>query len=108
MSPPDGNNGNGKVYADLTILTPNLSNLFTGFNPCDLVRNAPMLLDGLDGLLGTIQSGLANNVLNRTLPFVGDKLSQAANLTTVLVGIAALTGWGRRAYLRRKTRRTRA
>ena len=53
-----GNSGSGKVYADLTILTPNLANLFTGFNPCDLVKNAPMLLDGLDGLLGTIQNGL--------------------------------------------------
>ncbi|NOS70945.1 MAG: LEPR-XLL domain-containing protein [Verrucomicrobia bacterium] len=74
-----GNTGAGKVYADLTILTPNLANLLSGFNPCDLVKNAPMLLDGLDALLGTIQNGLANNVLNKVLPLVGNKLSQAAD-----------------------------
>lgn len=74
-----GNNGAGKVYADLTILAPDVASLFTGFNPCDLVTNAPMLLDGLDGLLATIQDGLANNVLNKTLPLVGNKLGQAAD-----------------------------
>ena len=35
-------------------------------------------------------------------------LSHAENLTTVLVGVAALLGWGRRTYVRRKARRTRA
>lgn len=78
-SGPDGITGSGRVYADLTIVTPDLAGLFNGFDPCDLVTNASMLLDGLDGLLGTIQDGLANNVLNQVLPMVGNRLGNAAN-----------------------------
>ncbi|MBI2924677.1 MAG: carboxypeptidase regulatory-like domain-containing protein, partial [Verrucomicrobia bacterium] len=73
------NTGNGAVYADLTIITPDLAGLFDDFNPCDLIRNAPLLLDGLDALLGTIQDALSSEVLNRDLPLVGDKLNDAAN-----------------------------
>ena len=74
-----GNTGTGKVYADLTILTPDIASLFDDFNPCDLITNSPILLDGLDALLGTIQDALSNEVLNKNLPLVGDKLSDAAN-----------------------------
>ena len=74
-----GNTGAGKVYADLTILTPDIASLFDDFNPCDLITNSPILLDGLDALLGTIQDALSNEVLNKNLPLVGDKLSDAAN-----------------------------
>ncbi len=74
-----GNTGAGKVYADLTIVTPDISSLLSSFNACDLIRNAPLLLDGLDALLGTIQDALSNEVFNRNLPLVGDKLNDAAN-----------------------------
>ena len=73
------NSGAGKVYVPVTILTPDIASLFDDFNACDAIRNAPILLDGLDALLGTIQDGLSNGVLNRNLPLVGDKLMEAAN-----------------------------
>lgn len=76
---PAGDTGpsNGKVYSNITILTPDLGSLLHGFDACTAIRNTPILLDGLDALLGTIQDALANKVLNRNLPLVGSKLMEA-------------------------------
>lgn len=73
--------GGAKISAAcLVIQAPDLNDLFGQFNPCDLVTNAPLLLDGLDILLGAIQNALDSEVLNRRLPLVGDQLSKAANV----------------------------
>ncbi len=72
----DSGPGNGKVYSNVTILTPDLGSLLHGFDACTAIRNTPVLLDGLDALLGTIQDALTNKVLNRNLPLVGSKLME--------------------------------
>ncbi len=74
-------NGGPKISATcLVVQTPDLNDLFGAFNPCDLIANSPLLLDGLDILLGAIQDALDSEVLNRKLPLVGDQLSKAANV----------------------------
>jgi Ca2+-binding RTX toxin-like protein len=73
------NNGSGRVYSTVTIITPDLAGLFDDFNVCDVITNAPLLLDGLDALLATIEDALSNKVLNRNLPLVGAKLMEAAD-----------------------------
>lgn len=90
--------GNGDGFADnsLALLVPNLSqllqgnatgvrfaapdiaSLFRALDVCEMIRKTPVLLDGLDELLGSIENGLRTRVLNQNLPLVGDKLASAA------------------------------
>ncbi|MBI1840204.1 MAG: N-acetylmuramoyl-L-alanine amidase, partial [Verrucomicrobia bacterium] len=63
----------------LTIQTPDITSLFSSFNPCDLFTNSTMLVDGLDALLATIQGALDSEVFNHDLPVVGRSLSKAGN-----------------------------
>jgi Ca2+-binding RTX toxin-like protein len=58
---------------------PDIASLFNSLDVCAIIQTTPVLLDGLDELLGKIESGLRNQVLNTNLPLVGDKLSAAAN-----------------------------
>ena len=74
------NDGTGKVCASVSITTPDLASLLTGFNVCDLINNSGILLDGLDVLLGVIEDGLTSEVLSRNLPLVGGGLAKAGNL----------------------------
>ncbi|MFO1501735.1 MAG: hypothetical protein U1G07_25725 [Verrucomicrobiota bacterium] len=67
------------VVTPVRIVTPDFASLFGGINVCDLITNAPILLDGLDALLGTIQQALAASVFANKLPLVGDKLGDAAD-----------------------------
>ena len=64
----------------IEIKAPDINDLFGQFNACDLITNSPLLLDGLDALLGVIQDGLDSEVLNRDLPLIGKQLSKAANV----------------------------
>lgn len=73
------NNGAGKVCASVDLSLPDFGSILSGFNACDLVTNAPLLLDGLDTILGIIQSGLQSEVLSRNMPLVGAQLSKAGN-----------------------------
>ncbi|MCC6232526.1 MAG: M10 family metallopeptidase C-terminal domain-containing protein, partial [Verrucomicrobiales bacterium] len=68
-----------KLGSPVRIATPDLVGLLRDFNVCDLVTNASVLLDGLDMLLGVIQDGLQNEVLNWNLPLVGDDLARAGD-----------------------------
>lgn len=58
--------------------TPDLSGLFNELNLCDLVRNSPILVDGLDALLGTVQDALGTT-FSRNLPLVGSQFGRAAD-----------------------------
>ncbi len=70
--------GAGTVCGAVQIKTPDFANIFSSFNPCDLITNLPLLLDGLDAVLGIVQSALESEVFDRDLPIVGDKLGDAA------------------------------
>ena len=58
---------------------PDIASLFNSLDVCQIIRSTPVLLDGLDELLGKIEDGLRSQVLNTNLPLVGDKLGAAAN-----------------------------
>ena len=47
----------------------------SGIGLRDVISNPAMLVDGVDLLLGTIQSGLESEFASRTLPLIGDSLS---------------------------------
>lgn len=70
---------NGVAVTPVRIVTPDFASLFSSLNVCDLITNAPLLLDGLDALLGTIQEALSSSVFSHKLPLVGDKLGDAAD-----------------------------
>ena len=63
----------------ITIITPDITGLFDDLNVCDLITNPTLLLDGLDALLGTIESGLGNEFVRNNLPLVGPQLGKAAD-----------------------------
>ena len=67
----------GDVSA-VVLRAPDLASLFNDLNLCDLIKNSPVLLDGLDALLGTLQDSLGST-FSRNLPLVGDQLGKAAN-----------------------------
>ncbi|MCC6231526.1 MAG: hypothetical protein IT580_02725, partial [Verrucomicrobiales bacterium] len=62
----------------VVLRAPDIASLFDDINLCDLITNAPMLLDGLDALLGTLQDGLGST-FSRNLPIIGDQLGGAAD-----------------------------
>lgn len=62
----------------VVLRAPDLSSLFDNINLCDLITNSPILLDGLDALLGTVQDALGST-FGRNLPLVGDQLGKAAD-----------------------------
>ena len=70
---------NNLMVTPVRIVTPDFASLFGTLNVCDLITNAPILLDGLDALLGTIQEALSASVFSSKLPLVGDKLGNAAD-----------------------------
>ncbi|MBL9139058.1 MAG: M10 family metallopeptidase C-terminal domain-containing protein [Verrucomicrobiales bacterium] len=62
----------------VVLRAPDLSSLFDNINLCDLITNSPILLDGLDALLGTVQDALGST-FGRNLPLVGGQLGKAAD-----------------------------
>lgn len=60
------------------VTTPEIGNLFDDFNACDLITNSGLFLDGLDAVLGSIESALGGEVFDADLPLVGRSLSKAA------------------------------
>ncbi|MBI1841426.1 MAG: hypothetical protein HYR88_11325, partial [Verrucomicrobia bacterium] len=69
----------GGNAAGVRFAAPDIASLFQSLNVCQIIRSSPVLLDGLDALLGAIEDGLRSKVLNQNLPLVGDKLASAAN-----------------------------
>ena len=62
------------------VSTPDFGALFNNLDFCDLITSASgPLLEGLDKLLGSIQDGLDQIVLNTRLPLIGDGLAKAAD-----------------------------
>ncbi|MEZ5303796.1 MAG: LEPR-XLL domain-containing protein [Verrucomicrobiales bacterium] len=75
---PAGNTGAGK-WQKITIITPDFSQAISGIDLCDLLdHGAPLLVDGLDKLLGTIQEGMEEVALSDSLPLIGDGLKDVA------------------------------
>ncbi|MEW6159625.1 MAG: hypothetical protein AB1813_19525, partial [Verrucomicrobiota bacterium] len=63
----------------VTIATPDLASLVANVDFCSVLENAGLLLDGLDGLLGSIEDGLRELVESNALPMLGDGFADAAN-----------------------------
>ncbi|MEL6105088.1 MAG: dockerin type I domain-containing protein, partial [Planctomycetota bacterium] len=61
---------------DVTIRAPDINTLIEDFDPLD--QGIRVLADGLDALLQKIETLLREEVLNRNLPMVGDRLEAAA------------------------------
>ena len=61
----------------LTLAAPDLDSLLEDFDPVD--QGLRVLAEGLEALLERIETLLRQQVLNRNLPMVGDRLEQAAN-----------------------------
>jgi Ca2+-binding RTX toxin-like protein len=71
------NEGTGTLQ-NVLLVTPDLSSLFDGINICDLATSGPLLLDGLDLLLGLIEDGLGSE-FSEGLPLVGKGFGNAAD-----------------------------
>ena len=78
---PGSDTGLGTVTtARVFVQTPDFSTLFSNIDFGDLLfSQTGILLDGLDKLLGSIEDGLNQLVLNTRLPLIGSGLTKAAD-----------------------------
>lgn len=79
LSIPSLSNFFAGASGSVVVITPHLDTLIGSIDFCTLLQNSGLLLDGLDELLGRIESGLDTVAFSGNFPLVGDKLSQGAN-----------------------------
>jgi 6-phosphogluconolactonase (cycloisomerase 2 family) len=67
-----------KTPGSVSITTPDLGSLLSGLNVLGLLNNPAVLVNGLDTLLGTLQTTLNSQVVGQSFPVVGTHLQDGA------------------------------
>jgi 6-phosphogluconolactonase (cycloisomerase 2 family) len=68
----------------VTIQSPSFASAFSGLNALSLLNNPAVFLNGLDSLLGTVQSTLNGQVLSQSFPIIGTHLQDGAQFIQTL------------------------
>jgi hypothetical protein len=70
------------------ITTPDLTNLFGNLSVLGLLQNPSVFLNGITGILTTLQGGLNSQIFSVNLPLLGNDLQKAATFLSGLVSDA--------------------
>ena len=70
------------------ITTPDLTNLFGSLSVLGLLQNPSLFVNGIEGVLSGLQTGLNSKVFSVNLPLLGNDLQKAAHFLSDLVSQA--------------------
>jgi 6-phosphogluconolactonase (cycloisomerase 2 family) len=86
-----------RTPGSVTITPPPFAQAFSGLNALAILNNPAVFLNGLDSLLGTVQSDITSQVLSQAFPIIGNNLQQGAQFiqdfrTQILGQLRAVVG----------------